>query len=103
MTTAVAIGIRALTVVFVVAGIATIGAAIPAEMVIVTEMLGSRLIGAGIGIGVTEIQDLSDNGKIDSGTNAYVGAGVGGFVAGAVLPYAAGAETLVGSIEYSFE
>jgi len=69
-----------------VLGIVTMGAAVP-----VIAMAGAGLLGAGIGIGMTEIQDLSDNGTIDYGFNTYAGAAAGGFVAGATLPYSAGA------------
>ena len=81
-----AIGIGALAVGCIVLGIVTMGAAVP-----VIAIAGAGLLGAGIGIGMTEIQDLSDNGTIDYGFNTYAGAAAGGFVAGATLPYSAGA------------
>jgi hypothetical protein len=50
------------------------------------SMLSGALIGGGIAIGVKEVTDLADNGKIDGTFREYLGAYVGGALAGASAP-----------------
>ncbi|MEL4106280.1 RHS repeat-associated core domain-containing protein [Oscillospiraceae bacterium WX1] len=90
----VAIGIGALAVASIALGVVTFGA----STAIGAAVLGSALIGGGIGLGVTEIGDLSDNGKIDTPASQYLGAYVGGAVTGAAMPFAAGAGSVAGGL-----
>ena len=63
-------------------GVAVVSAAVVAAVTMGPGVLLDGAVGAIVGIGLEFFGDLLDDGKINRGWGAYIGAGLGGFVAG---------------------
>ena len=81
----------------VAAGAIALGAATMGTSVVVS----GALFGFGIGIGMTEASDFADNGRYDTSLRTYAANGVGGAVAGAMLPAVSGLSAIGRIAAYS--
>ena len=81
----------------VAAGAIALGAATMGTSVVVS----GALFGFGIGIGMTEASDFADNGQYDTSLRTYAANGIGGAVAGAMLPAVSGLSAIGRIAAYS--